>query len=163
MIEEHALIIALQGDQVVLQIQRQNSCQSCEVSGVCGTGSLGRLLGVRQQNILLQNDHKLSVGEKVIIGLPEKHLIYAGFLMYLLPLISLIFFAIISDYLFGATQWANVVASLAGLGLGLVFSSKLSNKTLAKQLQPHFIRREFSVEMGAIKRDQSDSVHPVGL
>ena len=163
MIEEQALVIALQVEQAVIQIQRQNACQSCELSGGCGTGSLGRLLGVRQQSLLLQNDHQLKVGDIVIIGLPEKHFIYAGFLMYLLPLISLFIFAIISDYLFDATQWANVVAAFIGLALGLIFTAKLSNKTFASQLQPQFIRRELPIEVGAQKLNQIDPVSSASL
>ncbi|MCK4710316.1 MAG: SoxR reducing system RseC family protein [Gammaproteobacteria bacterium] len=160
MIEEQALVIALQGDQVIIQIQRQNACQSCELSGGCGTGSLGRLLGYRQRDLLLQNDHNLVVGDKVVIGLPEKYFIYAGLLMYLFPLLCLFIFAVLSDFVFDATQWINVVSSLFGLVLGLLFSAKLANKTFASQLQPRYIRRELPIEMGSVKLNQADSVYP---
>lgn len=163
MIEEKASVISLQGDQAIIQMQRQSGCQSCELSEGCGTGSLGRLLGYRQQNLSIHNDHKLDVGDNVIIGLPEKHFIAVGFLMYLLPLICLFAFAIFANFIFDATQWINAVASLLGLTSGLIITARLSNQTFAGKLQPQFIRQEFPVETGIVELSHIDSVSPVKL
>lgn len=158
MIEEQALVKALQGDQAIIQIQRQSACQSCEVNGACGTGSLGRLLGFRPQSLILKNEQNLKVGDIVVIGLAEKHFLHAGFLMYVLPLISLFFFAVLSDYLFSSTQWANALASIIGLAVGLMVTTKLANKTLADRFQPKFVRREFPVASEVFKLDATKPV-----
>ena len=147
MIEEQAQVIALSGDDAIIEMQSQTACQSCEMSGGCGTGSLGRLLGNRRQRLSISNDQHLKVGNLIVIGLPEKHFIYAGFLMYLLPLLSLFMFSIVANILFDATQWINVLAALMGLVSGLKLTSVFSNNIFAEKLRPRFIRQEFSIEM----------------
>ncbi len=158
MIEEKAVVVALLNGQAILEAKQKNACQSCELSGGCGTGSLGRLLGHKAQNLSIKNDHKLSVGDRIIIGMPEKFFIYAGFLMYLLPLGFLFIFSLVSNYLFMATEWINVLAALCGLASGLVLTVKLSRNSLSDKLQPRFIRHQLSNKMG-----QTRSVYPVNL
>ena len=157
MIEEQALVTQLQGHLAIIEMQSQSACQSCELSGGCGTGSLGRLLGYRKKSLSIDNNHQLKVGDRVIIGLPEKYFLFAGFIMYLLPLVGLFVFAMISDFLFDATQWINVVASLFGLASSLMLTARLSKKTFASKMKPHFIRKEFSIEIGGRDSFQADS------
>lgn len=146
MIEEQAQVIALKGGKAIIEIHDQSACQNCELSGGCGTGSLGKLLGYRKQSLSIINDQQLQVGQRVIIGLPEKYFLYAGFLMYLLPLLILFLFATVSDLVFQSTQWINAIAAISGLLAGLKLTSVLSHKVFADKLQPQLKRRQFSVE-----------------
>lgn len=144
MIEEQALVKSLQGDQALIEVQRQNACQSCDLSEGCGTGSLGRLLGYKKLSLSIPNRDKLRVGDLIIIGMPDKYFHIAGFLVYLLPLIGLFFFAIVANYLFNGTESVTVLASLAGLAFGLLFSGRLAKHDLALKLKPQFIRQIYS-------------------
>ncbi len=149
MIEEKAMVVGLEGNQAIIEIHRQNACQNCQMSKGCGTGSLGRLLGYSKQSLSIINEHNLQVGSQVIVGLPEKHFMYAGFLMYLFPLLTFFMFGVTSNIIFNETQWINVAASLLGLVVGLKITSVLSNNVFAGQLRAHFIRQEFPIEKGA--------------
>jgi len=144
MIEEQALVISLQGDQALIEVQRQNACQSCDLSEGCGTGSLGRLLGYKKLALSITNSHKLQVGDHIVIGMPDKYFHIAGFLVYLLPLIGLFCFALVANYLFNGTESVTVLSSLAGLAFGLFFSGRLAKHDLALKLKPQFIRQIYS-------------------
>jgi len=144
MIEEQALVTSLKDDQAVIEVQRQNACQSCDLSEGCGTGSLGRLLGYKKLTLSIPNRHKLQAGDLIVIGMPDKYFHIAGFLVYLLPLVSLFLFALTANYLFNGTELVTVLASLAGLTSGLFFSGRLAKHDLALKLKPQFIRQIYS-------------------
>ena len=144
MIEEQALVKSLQGDQALIEVQRQNACQSCDLSEGCGTGSLGRLLGYKKLALSIPNRDKLQVGDLIVIGMPDKYFHIAGFLVYLLPLIGLFLFALIANYIFNGTEAVTVLSSLVGLAFGLFFSGRLAKHDLALKLKPQFIRQIYS-------------------
>ena len=142
MIEEHAIVREISDQQMVIEVQRQNACNSCSMEQGCGTGSIGRLLGKRPLTFTLQNQHQLKPGDHIVIGLTESAYLKAGFLVYLLPLINLFVFAVLADVLFNS-EIINVLAAILGLGVGLLFAIRGSVKTYAKEFQAKFIRREF--------------------
>ncbi|MDJ0834077.1 MAG: SoxR reducing system RseC family protein [Gammaproteobacteria bacterium] len=146
MIEELAIVKRIEGDRAVIEVMRQNACQSCELSGGCGTGSLGKLLGQRKVSFTMRNEHGLKIGDRVVIGLPDRSYLTAGFIVYLLPLLSLFLFAGLTDFLFGSIEWVNVLSAVVGLGLGLLWAARLANHNYARDFQPHFIRHSLSFD-----------------
>ena len=147
MIKEQALVVELLGEYAVIEIQRQSACQSCDLKAGCGTGSLGRLLGYKPLALSILNRHKLRIGDRIIIGMPEKYIHIAGLLMYLLPIGCLFLFALAANYFFNATEWINVLASLSGLVFGLLVISRLAKKDFAQKMKPQFIRQEQSFQI----------------
>ena len=142
MIEEHARVLEIKDQQAIIQVQRQSACHSCSLEQGCGTGSLGRLLGRKELTFTLHNRHHLKPGDHIVIGLSEDAYLKAGFLIYLLPLITLFLFAAVADVLF-SLEWANVLAAVIGLVFGLWIAARLSGKRYLDEFQARFIRREF--------------------
>lgn len=141
MIEEQAQVKGVRGGKVLIEVLRLGGCQGCTLSAGCGTGSLGRLLGHRQKPFALANSLNLKTGDKVIVGMPENAYVLAGFLIYLLPLLSLFLFSMVADRLFGSVDGVNVLAAIAGLVCGILMAAKLARQTFFKTLQPHIIRQ----------------------
>ncbi len=141
MIHEQARVIELKGDQVIVEIDRQSGCQGCELSGACGTGSLGRLLGHRQKPVCVPNRLNLKRGDRVLLQLPEKSLMLSGLMVYLLPLLSMFLFSLLADVLFHSQDWVNVVGAVIGLFTGFGLSSWITHRYLAKSLQPQVSRQ----------------------
>lgn len=139
MIHEQARVTAVQADKAIIEVQRQSSCESCELSGGCGTSSLGRLLGYRASLLTIDNDQQLKIGDRVMVSVPERNLVSAGLLVYLLPLFSLFLFSVLANLWF-STDGVNVVAAVLGLVAGLKLSAWISRHHLASQVKPH-IRR----------------------
>ncbi len=147
MIEEHAKVVRLQGDQAVIEMQRQSGCQSCSLSGGCGVGSLGRLLGQRAQLYSIPNEQDLQPGEQIIIGMPDRSLLLASVIMYLLPLICLFMFGLAAQVIFHSNESVTAVLSMVGLAVGLFFTLRLTSMDFARKFQPRFMRRELNVSI----------------
>ncbi len=145
MIEERARVVELKGELALIEMQRQNACDSCELSGGCGTGSLGRLLGHRAQVYSIANDQNLQAGDLIVIGMPERSFLLASAMMYLLPLFSLFLFALAAQLFFHAGDGATALSALGGFGVGLFATIRLSASDYARRFQPHFLRRELEV------------------
>lgn len=136
MIHEQARVTAVKGNKVIIQVQKQQGCQSCELSGGCGTSSLGRLLGYRASLLTVDNDQQLKIGDKVMVSLAEEKLVSAGLLVYLLPLITLFLFAGLAEVVFASVDGLNVVAALIGLFTGLKLSAWVARHFYSQQFKP---------------------------
>jgi sigma-E factor negative regulatory protein RseC len=147
MIEEHARVLQLRDKLAVIEIQRQNACQSCELSGGCGTGSLGRLLGQRAQIYTIPNEQNLKAGDDIVIGMPDRSFLLASLMMYVLPLLTMLLAALTAQLIFNASDGAVALIALTGLGLGLYATIRLSASDFARRFQPRFMRRELKVSI----------------
>lgn len=141
MIEEQARVTAVRDGFAVVEVDRTSGCQACELKAGCGTGSLGRLLGFKQKPFSVKNELNLRPGDRVILALAEKSFVLAGFLVYLLPLMSLFVFAIVTEVWLAAGDTLTVLAALLGLAAGLFFSAWLSRHSLVKDFQPRVVRQ----------------------
>jgi len=151
MIEEFADVIAIDHANVSLVSQVKSSCGSCAQIKSCGSGQVAQAIPQRQLNLVIpykanESDITLAVGDSVVIGLPEVDVLSSAAQVYLLPLLGLVLFS-------GLGEWLviNRVLSheLLGLLLGTVggylgylcakhFQTK--NNQLAK-LQPRILRK----------------------
>jgi sigma-E factor negative regulatory protein RseC len=141
MIEEIARVKALRGHQAVVEVMRQSGCQSCQLNGSCGTGSLGRLLGFKSRPLLIDNEHDLAVGDSVVIALQENAYVLASTLVYLLPLALMLAFAILAELVLQAPDAVVAVVAVGGLAIGLVLAAQLSRRYFSHWLRPQTIRR----------------------
>ena len=145
MIEQQAYVVKLQGEQAIVAMKNNSGCQSCDLKGGCGIGSLGKLLGHRERSFSISNRYKLKVGDSIVLGVADNFFVYAGLLMYLLPLFCLFGFSLIANVLFEATEWLNVMAALGGLIIGLNLSAGLAKKNFFSGMQPRFLRRQMDL------------------
>ena len=141
MIEEKARVTAIRDGFAVIEVVRTSGCQSCELKSGCGTGSLGRLLGFKPKPFTVKNELGLKPGDTVMLAVAERSFALAGFLVYLLPLLTLFLFAIVADVLLGTSDVFTVLAGLFGLATGLYFSGWFSRHTVAQNLQPKIVRQ----------------------
>lgn len=156
MIEEQATVVNNEGKYVWVNTQRKSSCGHCSVKNSCGTQVLSKVLGnkiayVRCLNIIDKQSFDkymdLKAGDRVVIGLEESALLGGSFLMYLLPLITMIVSGGIAVYL-AKLWWPEaadlfaVIASFSGLFLGLYFSQQVAQKNSIKnQFEPKIIKK----------------------
>ncbi len=154
MIEEQAVVMSSEEHYVWVSTQRQSSCGHCSVKDSCGTSVLAKVLGrktntIRCLNTLVKSgvNPNLKKGDKVIIALDDSALLIGSFLIYLLPLLSMIFFASITVFLVKIYSLSNTdffvfIASCMGLLLGFFLSQKISkNNTSHNQFEPKVIKK----------------------
>ena len=129
MIEETGEVISVEGRYVWVETTRQSACGSCASGKVCGHKLLDqhlshKAISQKQQHIQARlddaiDDTFIESGSRVKIGLPERHLLQAAFIVYLLPLV-LFFAGLISTHLLGLAEPYQILAAVAGLVFGLV-------------------------------------------
>ena len=141
MIEETAVVIEVGEQQLLLQTQRKSACNSCSVKSGCGTASLAKVVGKRSSQFSVDKTLDVQVGDKVIVAVDENALVRGSLLMYLFPLIVMIMFGVLAEYLF--VDERVTILSVAG---GFIFAMimvrfVLADSGLKNAVQPQLIRR----------------------
>ncbi|MBF0110120.1 MAG: SoxR reducing system RseC family protein [Magnetococcales bacterium] len=123
MIREEVIVVAAEGDRVVVVGQRQGSCGSCHQEGACTTLSLGA--GKKEIRLEAQNLAGAEVGDRVLLEISERYFLRASFLVYVVPVIALFVGGILFRALalaFGIPlATAEGVGGAMGLALMLAF------------------------------------------
>ena len=145
MIEEHARVVAVQGDTALLQTQRQSSCGSCEVKSGCGTSVLAGIVGQKMTQLKVQNTLNARPGDEVVLGMEEHALVTGSLLVYGVPLIMLLLGALMGEVM--ASQWGmnaellSVMAGATGFVLAfLLVRGVLRRTAVGLQMNPVMLR-----------------------
>lgn len=149
MIEQEALVISIEVNRLLLEAERQSSCQSCSVKSGCGTSVLAKWFDKKHLRFYVEKPSDLdlsdvAVGDTVRVGLLESALTEGALTVYLLPLLLMIAVALLVDsWLPSAFYWRDLViagSAVAGLLLGLVLGRFYIQRSHCKQrYNPVFI------------------------
>jgi sigma-E factor negative regulatory protein RseC len=149
MIEESARVIAIEGNQLVLEAEVKTSCQSCSAQKGCGTSLLSRHVGRKLSRFRIENTLNAVIGDEIIVGLSEQAMLRGSILVYLFPLLSMVLAAGIADAVLDQTPGRDLLVALAGFaGLGLAvlaLRSKLAGARSQQQLTPVAVRKKLTV------------------
>ncbi len=101
MMKENAVVIGYQDGMATVKCQSQSACGSCAAKSGCGTSALSKLTGEKNGHILqVATIMPLKAGQLVEIGLPERSLLVSALLLYVVPLLTILSAALISENLF---------------------------------------------------------------
>ncbi len=145
MIEERAVILSLesQADQsstATLEVVRKTACGLCGQTRGCGNSIWGKLLNHKSVNFTAQNDINAKVGDSVIVGIDETALVKSALLLYIVPLASMFFGAIVASKLSGS-EAASILGAGVGLFLGFVWvKGHTAGQTYYQNNQPKILR-----------------------
>lgn len=132
MIEETGLVTQVTDRYIwVAPVSSNGGCGGCKSSGSCSTSLFATLLQ-REANKTVRIDNTINakVNDTVVLGIPSQSLLLGSALLYLLPLLSLFFFAGLGQQLFG--EATGIMAGLFGLFLGLLSSKKIATSALMR-------------------------------
>jgi sigma-E factor negative regulatory protein RseC len=149
MIEEHARVIAVENGQLMLEAQTKASCSACAVKQGCGTSVVSKWVGRKFTRFQAPNTVNARVGDEVVVGLAEEAMLKGSVLVYLLPLLAMIGFALLADSLIAADTASRdllvLIAALAGFSLMLVISRLLlSTGSNSSKLTPVVLRKNIA-------------------
>lgn len=88
MISQQGKVVAIEGDQLLVQIGARSGCQACDAGKGCGAGVFGRLLRNRPVTVTMPLTPGASPGDPVRVGIPEQAYLYLVLRLYALPLIA---------------------------------------------------------------------------
>jgi positive regulator of sigma E activity len=131
--EDIAVVRKTEGNFVHVEVERTGSCEGCAVSGICN---------VNDKIILhkIKTDLKLKIGDRVQVNIAPSLRIFSSFVVFIIPILTMLSFYLISKYLFNLNEDLSIVISMFGLLLsGLfiyiidkIFANKLSFKITKK-------------------------------
>ena len=134
-----ATVLDVQDDIVVVGCQQKTSCNHCASQDSCGTGIVSKVLPGKVHHWAFHTDKKLTIGQMVEIGLPEKNLLQSAAIVYLVPLFFLLFGALISEWLISPLIGIGEVTTIVIAGLsswgGYFIAKALSHRIEQKTEQ----------------------------
>lgn len=147
MIEQNAVVIRTEGENALVEVQRQSACGSCNAKQGCGTGMLQNSVGKRAMRMTARNQCDAHDGDTVIVAVPERGFIKTAFFTYFLPLLLMLLGAIVAQQLDWSRAGVNAdFGALAGAVAGFVISLLLLRQYAKKieknpELHPVIIRK----------------------
>ncbi|MFA6062206.1 MAG: SoxR reducing system RseC family protein [Gallionella sp.] len=143
MLETRAVVVEVEHRYAQVQAHQGNGCSVCNGKG-CGSGKLTQLFCSKPRQFRVDNRINASVGDQVIVSVPEGAVLRGVGLVYLLPLVLL----------FGGASWAgswavqegqrdaySAAGALSGLLIGFLFAKGYSAR---QRQQTPYISRQFS-------------------
>ena len=132
MIEESAQIISVDRDRVWVSVNRQSACASCSASKGCGQKKIIDWLPAKQIEVEISNPQSLVVrpGQIAWVGLKDGALVRASLLVYILPLLTMISFALVANFL-EISEPFQIFGTMLGLTIGFVATRVIAIRELA--------------------------------
>jgi len=120
MIEQEVQVIAVEADRLLVEAERQSSCQSCAVKSGCGTSVLAKWFDKKQLRFYVDKPVDTGgsavyfEGDRVRVGLQESALTQGALTVYLLPLLAMIAVALLVDNGLSADfYWRDLVVAFS--------------------------------------------------
>ena len=145
MLEEKATIIRVENSQTWVEVKSsQSGCNSCQQKSSCGTSVLSGLFKESPKFFKVNNEINAQKGENVVIGIEENTFLKASFMGYMLPLLSMILFAMVGQKFavmlhFSSTDFTSIIFGLSGLFIGL--------KGIAAHVNKQHQRHQYSAKV----------------
>ena len=120
MMEELATVVAVDSINdrwltITVESQIKSTCSSCQQIDSCGSGQVSKALPKKSLIVELTTEIPVKLGDTIVLGLCEKGLLQTAWQVYLWPLIGLIAFSGVGQYL---VQQAIFTSEIYGIILG---------------------------------------------
>ena len=129
MIEEQALVIFKEDDQVSVEIMRTKPCGLCGKTQGCGNSIWGKIFSHKRNKLSIKNNIGVKVGERVMLTIEENYLLRSSLLLYGLPLLFLFIGMVFMDTITqkNSDLWV-LVGAIFGMLSGLILVKFLARK-----------------------------------
>lgn len=121
-----------EGYQVNLSCEQKTSCSGCASAKSCATGTVSKAIGNKSLQWNLTTPSLVSLGQVVEIGFPEKSLLQSAALVYLLPLLALLFGAALGDLwlapLLNSGEGVVILTAVLFTALGVLTAKRFAQR-----------------------------------
>lgn len=108
--EDIAIVKKYKNGITLVEIQKSEACNSCPMSKVC----MGKDKSILHK---ITTDMQLEIGDLVKIYISPGVKIFSSFIIFIFPVLSMIFFYFSGKYIFKLTENFSILLSFAGLFL----------------------------------------------
>lgn len=135
MMEEMARVIACDNQGwLTVEVQLKSSCKSCNNGDSCGTSAVAQAFSGKTQQFAIYSERPCQPGELLKLGLPERTLLKAAALMYLMPLLGIFIGATFGQWLGSLLAWDSDMGAILFAPLG-AFASWFVGRHYLKRLE----------------------------
>ncbi|MBT3513585.1 SoxR reducing system RseC family protein [Methylophilaceae bacterium] len=129
MIEEQAVVIFKEDDQVSVEIMRTKPCGLCGKTQGCGNSIWGKIFSHKRNMLSIKNNIGVKVGDRVMLTIEENYLLRSSLLLYGLPLLFLFIGMVFMDTITqkNSDLWV-LVGAIFGMLSGLILVKFLARK-----------------------------------
>ena len=120
MMQEQAIVVEVNGQQVSVETDRQSSCGHCSAKNGCGSALLGKFFDRNKQHLIVETDLKLSVGDTILLCLDESALLRGSFIVYAIPLLMMLFLPIVINQ-FVISEIISILSAVVGFSIGIIY------------------------------------------
>lgn len=138
MLEETARVVEVRDGVLIAETQSRSGCSHCSTES-CTTSVVAKLFGVRRNRLEMENHLGARPGDQVVIGIPDRLLVRASLMAYLLPLVAMLVVTAIGD-LAGMNELHLSLLALAGLAMGFFTVHRLSRGGASQHYEPRLLR-----------------------
>jgi len=148
MIEQTAVVVSVEpGYAWILPQQKAGGCGACSTKSTCSSASPLEFWRKEPYKMRVLNPLYARPGDKVVVGMQGDALVIYSVLAYLLPLFSLLVFAVLGSELFArlglGAEVGSILAGVGGLFGGLKFANVFSERALKTDgFQPVILRHK---------------------
>jgi len=141
MMEEQAIVVGVNGNQISVTTDRSSSCGHCSAKSGCGSALLGEFFNRNSQELVVESELPLETGDKVVLGLNDDALLRGSFVVYAIPLLAMLLFAVIANqFLF--SELVIIASGMVGFALGMTYVKFFSIVAHnAERFRPVVLRR----------------------
>tara|TARA_B110000977_G_scaffold114242_1_gene147750 strand:+ start:494 stop:973 length:480 start_codon:yes stop_codon:yes gene_type:complete len=145
MIEQHAIILAIETPAerpavATIEVVRKTACGLCGKTRGCGNAFWGKLFGHKDVSLKAENTINAKVGQSVIVGIEEKALLKSALLLYIAPLATMLFGAILASKV-SPSDLSAMVGAVAGLLVGFFWvKAHVAGRVYYQNYQPKILR-----------------------
>lgn len=144
MMEETARVIAVDNGQVTLESVIKSACSSCQQVDTCGSGQIAKAIPHKKLITTITTDKLLAVGDEVVLGISEKHILQTAWQVYIFPLIGLILFSALGQWLIIqqviSHEIMGIILGVLGGFVGFKLASYLQQRKSSQWLAPKILR-----------------------
>ena len=112
---EKGIVVGITSKNISIESYRDKACSLCGQKKGCGNSLWGKLLN-HKKVIQIETDEKVKIGDIVNFHYDEKLLLKISLIIYFFPLISLLIFLGLAQYLSD-----EILFSIFGMIFGLIF------------------------------------------
>ncbi len=131
--EDIAVVKKVEKDKVTVEIEAGGGCKSCAMQSICG----GDDKTIRHT---IKTDMDLSVDDKVRLYISPGVKILSSFIIFIIPILAMILFYLIGNYLLSFKEEFAIVFSFVGLLVSGIFIY-LIDKKFAKKVHIEIVEK----------------------
>jgi sigma-E factor negative regulatory protein RseC len=131
MLTQPARVLAIDGEQVIVETLAKVNCPRCEQGIGCGGGILAKLFGDKTFKLTLSSTEPVQLQQVVQLGISEKLLVRSAFILYGIPLLALVGMALIASLIL-SEELLVISCALLGFAVGFYVAKGIAARIVTQ-------------------------------